>query len=288
MRLSMLYVVATPIGNLQDISPRALEILKTVDLIVAEDTRVTAKLLNHYEIHGKMMSMHRHTEGEKSGALADRMLNEGLQVALVTDAGTPAVSDPGSRLVKEVAARGMQVQPIPGASAAVSAVSISGFLNTEYTFYGFLPREKKACVEKLEAMRGHTQTAILYESPHRVVKLLEFIESVYPMAPLVVSCDLTKMYEKTLRGTAGEIAALLKDDPKAEKGEYVVTMDLSAEEAPETDATLAMTLEGRLVDQMVRDNVTLKEAVALVAAEGEKKNALYDAALRLKKILKTL
>ncbi len=283
----MLYVVATPIGNLRDISARALDILKTVDLIVAEDTRVTAKLLSHFDIHTKMMSMHRHTESDKSGALADWMLEEGMSVALVTDAGTPAVSDPGAWLVKEAAARGIEVQPVPGASAAVAAVSISGFLNTEYTFYGFLPREKKDCVDKLETMRGRTQTAVLYESPHRVQKLLAFIGEVYPEAPLVVSCDLTKMYEKTLRGTAQEIAALLRDNPKAEKGEYVVVMDLSKEAAPGTGGSGPVTLEARLTDVIVREKLSLKDAMARLAGEGEKKNALYAASLRLKNILNT-
>lgn len=283
----MLYVVATPIGNLRDISPRALDILKTVDLIVAEDTRVTAKLLNSFDIHTKMMSIHRHTESDRSGALADRMLEEGISVALVTDAGTPAVSDPGAWLVREAAARGIEVQPVPGASAAVAAVSISGFLNTEYTFYGFLPREKKGCMEKLETMRGHAQTAVLYESPHRVQKLVEHIGTVYPEAPLVVSCDLTKMYEKTLRGRAVEIAAMLRDNPKAEKGEYVVVMDLSGETAPETGGAGPVTLEARLMDAMAREGLSLKEAMAHLAQEGEKKNALYAASLRLKNILDT-
>lgn len=283
----MLYVVATPIGNLNDISARALEVLRSVDLIVAEDTRVTAKLLNHFDIHAKLLSMHRHNEDSKSGALADKMAEEGLSVALVTDAGTPAVSDPGAWLVKEAAARGIEVQPVPGASAAVSAVSISGFLNTEYTFYGFLPRERKDCIEKLETMRGHAQTAVLYESPHRVIKLMEFIAEAYPEAPLVVSCDLTKMYEKTLRGKAREIAVMLQNNPKAEKGEYVVVMDLSKETAPEESGTGTLSLEARLLDIVVRDEITLKDAMARLAAQGEKKNALYAASLRLKNILNT-
>ena len=281
----MLYVVATPIGNLQDVSHRALETLRTVDMIAAEDTRVTKKLLNHYQIHTPVVSSHQHNERGKSGYLVERMLNENIDVALVTDAGTPAISDPGAYLVAEAARQGVEVVPIPGPSAAVAAVSISGFENMVYTFFGFLPRAKKDCVAALHVMRGHHQSVVLYESPHRIIQLMENVQAVYPGALCTVSCDLTKLYEKTLRGSVETVLEQLKNNPKTNKGEYVVVLDLSAFPAQAVPATGAETLEAQLVDAMVQKNLSLRQAMEALIQAGQKKNAVYAASLHLKQIM---
>lgn len=283
----MLYVVATPIGNLGDISPRALDTLRQVALIVAEDTRVTRKLLNHYDIQTPLTSLFRDNERHKSAALVNRMLEENIDVALVSDAGTPAISDPGAFFVKEAAQQGIEIQPIPGASAAVAAVSISGFVNTTYTFYGFLPRGKKERQDKLISMAGRDETAVLYESPHRVIALMENVQQVFPDIQCVVCCDLTKMYEKTLRGSAGEVLEQLKNNPKTQKGEYAVVLDLSGTIAPnKDDETLPMTLEAQLLNQMVLGELSLREAGEVLQQKGHKKNALYTASLNLKNMLR--
>lgn len=283
----MLYVVATPIGNLGDISARALDTLRTVGLIVAEDTRVTRKLLTHFQIDTPLTSLYRDNERYKSSQLVDRMIAEQLDAALVTDAGTPAVSDPGAYFVQEAAQRGILVLPVPGASAAVAAVSISGFVNTSYHFYGFLPRGKKECRDKLASMAGKDETVVLYESPHRVIALMENVQAVFPGIRCVVCCDLTKLYEKTLRGTAEDVLEQLKNNPKTEKGEYVVALDVSqTQQLQNTQTAGAQTLEAQLLDAMLFHSLSLRDAMERLAGEGQKKNALYTASLNLKKLLR--
>lgn len=161
------------------------------------------------------------------------MLAEGIDVALTTDAGTPCVSDPGYAVVRACAERGIQVLPIPGCCAGVSALSVSGFDAREWAFYGFLPREKKDLKEKLRAMAGGVPVAIVHESPYRVVELVETIAEVLPEARISASCDLTKLHEKTIRGTAAQVLAMLKDNPKADKGEYCLVLDLHQVNLPE-------------------------------------------------------
>lgn len=280
----MLYVVATPIGNLGDISHRALETLEKVSLIAAEDTRVTQKLLNHFAIRTQCLSCHEHNESSVGKRIVERMLKENIDVALVTDAGTPSVSDPGAILVREAAACGIEVVPVPGPSAAAAALSVSGVVGTEYTFFGFLPRAKKDCVAKLKTMAGAVQTAILYESPYRVVALLENIAAVYPGAYVSLSCDLTKFYEKTLRGPIEEVLLAVLANEKAEKGEYCAVLDLSPFEAFEKPAVVAASLEARLFEQLLEGS-TLREAREALVKAGENKNRVYAAALRISKML---
>lgn len=278
-----LYVVATPIGNLSDMSPRAVETLKTCGLIAAEDTRVTMKLLNHFSIQVPITSYHQHNEKGKAGYLLDRMEDEGIDVALVTDAGTPAISDPGYILVEEAWVRGYRVVPVPGSSAAIAALSICGFDTAEFTFYGFLPRQKKALEEKLRQIAQGQSIAVVYESPHRVKELLASLTALYPKIPVVACCDLTKLYELTLRGTAEEVLAALHGNPKAEKGEYCLVMNFR-EVAFEEKAAVSVGLEARLFDQLLEGH-SLKAAMATLIAEGQRKNAVYDASLRLKSFL---
>lgn len=279
-----LYVVATPIGNLQDMSPRAVETLRQVALIAAEDTRVTKKLLNVFQLDTPLTSCHQHNEEGKGAYLAERMLAENIDVALTTDAGTPCVSDPGYGLVKAAVERGIEVIPIPGCCAAVSALSVSGFDTREFAFYGFLPREKKDLRDKLLAMARQAAVAVVHESPFRVVELMEVIALTLPGCQVSASCDLTKLHEKTIRGTAEQVLADLRANPKAEKGEYCLVLDFHGVHLPEEPAPLAeISLEARLVEQMLA-GLNLRDAQSELVLQGEKKNAVKAAALRLKRL----
>ena len=279
-----LYVVATPIGNLQDMTPRAIQTLKDVQLIAAEDTRVTMKLCQVFDIHTPLTSCHQHNEGSKGAALADRMLEEGIDIAVTTDAGTPCVSDPGYALVKAATERGISVLPIPGCCAGVSALSVSGFDAREWAFYGFLPREKKELTEKLLSMARGVPIAIVHESPYRVTDMVGTIAEVLPQTRISASCDLTKLHEKTIRGTAPEVFAALRDDPKAEKGEYCLVLDFHEVALPEPPAPAAqVSLEARLTELLLA-GYDLREAQQSLIDEGQKKNAVKAAALRLKKL----
>ncbi len=280
-----LYVVATPIGNLQDMTPRAVETLRSAALIAAEDTRVTKKLLNVFQLDTPLTACHQHNEEGKGAWLADRMLAENIDVALTTDAGTPCISDPGYGLVKACVERGIEVIPVPGCCAAVSALSVSGFDTREFAFYGFLPREKKDLREKLLSMARQTKVAAVHESPYRVTELTEVIAETLPQTRISASCDLTKLHEKTIRGTAGEVLAMLKANPKTEKGEYCLILDFHDVVLPEEKAPAAeVSLEARLVELMLNEELSLRDAQSELALQGEKKNAVKAAALRLKKL----
>lgn len=280
-----LYVVATPIGNLQDMSPRAIDTLKNVALIAAEDTRVTMKLCQVFDIHTPLTSCHQHNEDSKGAFLADKMLAENIDVAITTDAGTPCVSDPGYQFVAAAVERGIEVLPVPGCCAGVSALSVSGFDAREWAFYGFLPREKKELREKLLTMARQVPIAIVHESPYRVVELVETIAAVLPDCRVSASCDLTKLHEKTIRGTAGEVLDALKANPKAEKGEYCLVLDFHQVQLPEEKAPAAeISLEAQLTDLLL-GGMDWREAQSALTEAGNKKNAVKAAALRLKKLL---
>ena len=285
-----LYVVATPIGNLQDMTPRAIETLKSVALIAAEDTRVTKKLLNVFEIDTPLTSCHQHNEDAKGAWLAEKMLAESIDVAVTTDAGTPCISDPGYGLVKACVERGIEVIPIPGCCASISAMSVSGFDTREFAFYGFLPREKKDLREKLIQMaRGvfagrAPAVAAVHESPYRVTELVEVIAELLPECRISCSCDLTKLHEKTIRGTAAEVLQMLKDNPKTEKGEYCLVLDFHDVKLPEEKIPAAeISLEAQLVEQLL-EGLDLRDAQSELVLQGAKKNAVKQAALRLKKL----
>ena len=279
--MSVLYVVATPIGNLGDMSPRGLEILGKADLIAAEDTRVTLKLLNHFGIHTRLVSCHQHNEENLAPRIADRMLAEDLTAALVTDAGTPAISDPGTFLVKACVERGIPVYAVPGPTAMASALSVSGMDLREFSFYGFLPREKGALAEKLRSLPGGTRGAVFHESPYRILDTLRVICEVLPGARLSVSCDLTKLHELTLRGKPEDILTALEANEKSEKGEYCVVADLRNVTLPEEKPIIQASLEARIFD-LVLNGVSLRDAVEALVEQGEKKNAVKAASLRVK------
>ena len=282
--MAVLYVVATPIGNLQDLSPRGAETLRNADLIIAEDTRVTMKLCQVFSLKAPLVSCHRHSEDSKAPGLARKILEEDLSAALVTDAGTPCISDPGSEVVKACAEAGIPVIPVPGCCAGIAAVSVSGYDAREFAFYGFLPREKKDIRAKLEEIARGAKVAILHESPFRITELTEVIGETLPGAMLTVCCDLTKLHEKTLRGTPEEVLRELKANEKTEKGEYCVVLDLHGVTLPEEETeTAEWPLEAKLVEAM-KQGMSLREAQDALIAKGEKKNAVKQAALTLKKL----
>lgn len=276
-----LYVVATPIGNLSDLTPRMREALERADLIAAEDTRVTMKLLNHFDIKKPMLSCHRHNEEDKAPHIVERMLNEDLTVALTCDAGTPGISDPGHLLVRACWEAGIPVEPICGPSAVVTALSASGFDAKEFAFYGFLPREKKFLREKLESIRkAGVPVFVLYESPHRVVDLVAQLAELWPECMLCVCSDLTKRYERMYRGTAGEVLAELSANPSVDKGEYCMAVDISMLPPLEEKAAPKMTAEVFLLSRIL-DGDDLPEAVDAAKEAGYPRNELYKAKLRI-------
>jgi len=278
-----LYIVATPIGNLSDITPRAVETLKAVSLIAAEDTRVTRKLLSAYGIHTPLISCHAFNERTVAAKIVRRMLDEGMDVACATDAGTPCLSDPGSGLVREAAMAGIEVKAVPGASAVAAALSVSGMDAGEFTFYGFLPRQKGEMREKLMDMARGSRIAVVFESPHRVIDLLTCVAENLPHTRVCVSCDLTKRYECTLRGGVGEALTALQNNPKAEKGEYSLVFQWDSRDVP-SEEKQAITQEAILFNGLV-EGLSLRESMERMIARGERRNAVYAAGIKVKAML---
>ena len=219
-----LYLVATPIGNLEDITLRALKVLKEVDIVAAEDTRNTLKLLNHFEISKKLISYHRHNEDVKKDELIN-YLKEGKNIALVSDAGTPCISDPGEEIVKEAIKEKIEIVPIPGACALITALISSGLDCKEFTFIGFLPLNKKLRKEKLSEIENETKTVILYEAPHKLKTTLEDLEKVVQEREVVLAKELTKIHETYTRGTAKELLNNIQEV----RGEYVIVIEAAKE-----------------------------------------------------------
>ena len=220
MEKGKLYLVATPIGNLEDITLRAIKILKEVDLIAAEDTRQTLKLLNHLEISKPLISYHRHNEEVKTDILIKK-LNDGENIAIVTDAGTPAISDPGEEIVKEAIKNNIKVVPIPGACALINALIASGLDTKEFSFYAFLPLNKKLRKEKLEEIKNDGKTAIIYEAPHRLISTLNEIKELLGNRDIVIAKELTKIHETFIRGKIEEIIEKIENP----KGEYIILIN---------------------------------------------------------------
>lgn len=215
-----LYIVATPIGNLEDITLRAIRILKEADIIAAEDTRHTLKLLNHLEIVKPLISYHRHNEEIKTEELINKLL-EGKNIALVSDAGTPVISDPGGEIVKKAIENNIKVIPIPGACALITALIASGIDAKEFTFIGFLPMNKKNRKEKLEEIEKENRTTILYEAPHKLLTTLQDLKNIVQNRKIVLAKELTKIHETYITGTATELLEIMKEP----KGEYVIIIE---------------------------------------------------------------
>ncbi len=273
---STLYIVSTPIGNLEDITLRALNILKEVDLIACEDTRTSKKLLSRYQIQKPLTSYHEHNEIEKAKELFS-LLQEGKSVALITDAGTPGVSDPGFRIVKLASENGVQVVPIPGASAAIAALSISGLPTSSFTFLGFPPKQNKKLIEYLERVKGYPETLIFYESPKRIIKTLKAITEVFGDRNASISREITKMYEETLRGFLSEIKSTLESRDSL-KGEFVLVVEGDTREKADFDSK---TIDD-LLHYLKKEGHSLKDAVKQVATDsGVSKSKIYKKALQI-------
>ncbi len=271
-----LYLVPTPIGNLGDISRRAAEILEAVDFIAAEDTRVTVKLLNHLGLKKPMTAYHRHNCGTAGPAVLER-IQAGEDCALVTDAGTPAISDPGEDLVALCAGAGVAVESIPGPCALTVALSVSGLPTARFTFEGFLPLNKKNRRARLDALGGEERTMVFYEAPHKLRATLEDLAAAFGSdRPLAVCRELTKLHEEVLRLTIGEAAA--RYAAQEPRGEFVLVIAGLPAQAPAADGegALARALELR------REGLPLKLAAARAAEEfGGKKRAIYDQVLEI-------
>lgn len=222
MEKGILYLVATPIGNLEDITLRAIRILKEVDIIAAEDTRQTLKLLNHLEISKMLVSYHRHNEDVRKDMLIEKLL-EGKNIAIVTDAGTPAISDPGEEIVKEAIKHDIKIVPIPGACALINALIASGLNTKEFSFYAFLPLNKKLRKNKFGEIKKDGKTAIIYEAPHKLKNTLEDIIKNLGDRNIVLAKELTKIHETFIRGKVSEILDILKE--KEPKGEYIILIE---------------------------------------------------------------
>ena len=270
----MLYLVPTPIGNLGDISARCRETLAAADFIAAEDTRVSLKLLNHLGIKKQLVSYYEHNKRESGPRIVER-LRTGESCALVTDAGCPAISDPGEDLVRLCAESGVPVCALPGPCAAITALSVSALPTGRFCFEGFLPQDKKERAERLAALRSETRTVILYEAPHRLQKTLAALAEALGEDRRVSLCrELTKLHEEILRTSLGEAAAYYAENEP--RGEFVLVVEGAAPTVEEVALEDAVALVGRLI----AGGLTKKDAVKQAAKDtGVSKNALYDAVM---------
>ena len=268
-----LYVVATPIGNLEDITLRAIKILKEVDVIIAEDTRHTLKLLNHLNISKPLISYHRHNEEQRKEMIIDKLKN-GENIAIVSDAGTPGICDPGEVLIYECIKENIKVVPIPGACAMINALIASGISTKEFTFLGFLPLNKKLRKEKLEYIKNETKTVIIYEAPHKLKSTLEDLKEILEKRKVVIARELTKIHEEFIRGTIDEI--LEKADSL--KGEIVLIIEGNKESNHHDNKNkfIEMSLDEHY-EYYEKQGLSKKEIIKKIAKDRElAKNEVYQ------------
>lgn len=269
----ILYIVATPIGNLQDITQRALDTFAQVDLIAAEDTRHSGLLLSHYGIKKPFFALHDHNEQEKAHILVEK-LKQGSRIALISDAGTPLISDPGFHLVRQCREAGIRVVPLPGACAAITALCASGIASDRFCFEGFLPAKSKARKDKLENIAEEDRTLIFYESTHRILDTLEDMQSVLGEERyIVLAREITKTWETITGNTIKNLREWLLEDPNRTKGEMV----LIVEGKPKSDNNEEISPQAVKALELIAQELPLKKAAAIVAElYGYKKNALYQ------------
>ena len=280
-KLGMLYIVATPIGNLKDITLRALGVLGQVDLIAAEDTRWTKKLLDHHQIKNRLISYHEHNEVERTKFLVEK-LRGGLSVALVSNAGTPSVSDPGFRLIREAIANDIVIVPIPGASAIITALSASGLATDSFVFIGFLSKKDGKRRNQIQALEGEERTIILYESPFRILPLLKELIEIMGDRYGVLSREMTKTHEEFLRGNLSEILDDLNNRP-AVKGE--ITLLIEKKQKDDAAALLDVVREELRIRLAAKDE-TLSSIVKKTSAKyGLPKRIVYSEALKFNKTI---
>ena len=273
---SALYVIATPIGNVSDISLRALKVLNMVDAIACEDTRNTSQLLTRYGISKKCFAAHQHNERSVAEKIVQQ-LQEGLRIALVSDAGTPGISDPGAQIVHAVLEAGLQVIPIPGASAAIAALSCSGFLSNEFYFVGFLPAKNKQRETELAKLSNIKATLVFYEAPHRIIETITSLALVFGSErKILIARELSKLFEQIHRCSLGSAITWFQQDENRQRGEFVLLIEgaasLSSDEDSEAERILGILLE----DCSVSQAATLAARIT-----GKKKNTLYELALAL-------
>jgi len=262
--MSKLYIVPTPIGNLKDISFRVLEVLKEADRIACEDTRVTSKLLNRYEIKKPLINYREHNEMEASDFILEK-IESGETIALVTDAGMPGISDPGETIVKKATQRGIEVIVLPGPSALINALVASGLSTRRFTFIGFLDKAKKRKRDELKELKEKEETLIFYEAPHRILDTLEAVREVFGERQISLSREITKIYEEHLRGTVSEV--LHTFDERNPKGEFVLVVSGKSEEEIKEEKEkgfINLTIKEHLI-QVINEGNSKKDAVKLVA-----------------------
>jgi len=275
-----LYIVSTPIGNLEDITLRALNILRDVQIIAAEDTRHTQKLLQHYHISTAQTSYHDHNKEEKAEILISR-LREGRDIALVSDAGTPGISDPGYYLINRAIEEGIRVMPVPGPSASIAALSVSGLPTDAFVFEGFLPSKKTARQKKLRELSGERRTLILFEAPHRLASTLKDIAEVLGDRKIVLTRELTKMFEEVIRGRVSEVIAEIEG--RRLKGEMTLLLEGAQEE--EAAAGEVRDLHEYLKMLIEEKGLSLKDAVSKASKDlGIPRNRVYKEALSMRKL----
>jgi 16S rRNA (cytidine1402-2'-O)-methyltransferase len=276
MNFGTLYILATPIGNLEDMTFRAVRILREVDLIAAEDTRHTRKLLTHFGISKPLTSYFDHNKSIKGTVILEKLKN-GISIALVSDAGTPCISDPGYQLVRDAVSAGVSVVPVPGACAAVAALSVSGLPTDSFVFEGFLPNREGKRREKLALLKDEKRLLVLYEAPTRLMATLADIAEIFGDRDVVVAREITKIYEEFLRGRASTVLAALQG--RQLKGEIVLLVAPSAEALPVCEETVTDLLQHYLFSE----GISVRDAVRMVAREtGVPKGKVYDQALQLK------
>ena len=275
-----LYVVATPIGNLSDISYRAVEVLQTVDLIAAEDTRHVRQLMQHYGISNKLTSLHQHNEKHASPLLIEK-LQQGLSIALVSDAGTPLISDPGLPLIKLAKAAEITVSPIPGACALIAAISASGLAVNQFMFEGFLPRTSSARKKFFQNKLDCPYTWVVYESSHRILATIKDITEILPgERDIVIARELTKLYETIIKTTVNQVLEFFKQDVNMQRGEFVI---LIAGDKPTQNRNELSQEHEKILTVLLRE-CSIKTAVAIaVEITGARKKTLYQTALKLSK-----
>jgi 16S rRNA (cytidine1402-2'-O)-methyltransferase len=280
-----LYVVATPIGNLSDMTERAVETLKKADYILCEDTRNSIKLLNHFNIKNRLVAYHKFNEQEKTESII-KDLKEGKNIALISDAGTPCINDPGEVIVRNARENKIPVLGIGGISAMVTALSISGLDTTSFTYYGFFPREKKEQDQVIEEItNSKVKTFIFYESPKRIIKTVELLAKKIPNQKISISKELTKLHEKNFYGDINKVLEELKKDDKTTSGEYTFIIEKKDIVKKEEQN---VSIEAKLIDLIIKNNITVKGAVDKLNKESKdlSKKEIYKASLNLKDILK--
>lgn len=280
--MGTLYVVAVPIGNKLDITLNALDILKKVDMIACEDTRTSGLLLHQYEISNKLVSYHKFNENSKSDFLIEELLN-GKNIAVISDAGTPCINDPGSYIIAKAINNNIDVKPVCGASAVITALSISGFTISSFSFLGFIPRVNKEIEQLFKNIKtSDFKLFVLYESPKRIKKSLELIIDGLNNPEVCLCNDLTKPYERIYRGSSKDVLEELNNNPNSEKGEYVLIIKRDKDNIKES----TIGIEGMLVDIMFKNNCSLKDAIKILSENTDySKNDIYKASLNVKELI---